>query len=114
MTMQRKQQLFLALAISAAALLPLHVQAAGDHGKHAAGAATSDMAEGEVRKVDKDGAKLTIKHGEIKNLEMPAMTMVFNVKDKAMLDKVQTGDKIKFKAVNESGKYTVTEIQPAH
>jgi Cu(I)/Ag(I) efflux system periplasmic protein CusF len=112
--MQRKQKLFLALAVSAAALLPLHARAAGDHAKHAAGAAASDMADGEVRKVDKEGAKLTIKHGEIKNLEMPAMTMVFNVKDKAMLDKVQTGDKIKFKAVNDSGKYTVTEIQPAH
>jgi Cu(I)/Ag(I) efflux system periplasmic protein CusF len=105
MTMQRKQQILPALAVSIAALLPLQVQAVGDHGKHAAGAATSDMAEGEVRKVDK--------HGEIKNLEMPAMTMVFNVKDKAMLDK-ETGDKIKFKAVNDSGKYTVTEIQPAH
>lgn len=112
--MQTKQRLLLALALSTAALFPLQAQAAGDHGKHAAGAATADMAEGEVRKVDKDGAKLTIKHGEIKNLEMPAMTMVFNVKDKTMLDKVQTGDKIKFKAVNESGKYTVTEIQPAH
>ena len=68
------------------------------------------IAEGEVRKIDKDTGKLTIKHGEIKSLEMPPMTMVFNVKDKAMLDQVKTGDKIRFKAVNESGKMTVTEI----
>lgn len=103
--MQRRQQLLCTLAAAAAALLPLSLRA------QAAGPAPSDMADGEVRKVDKDGAKLTIKHGDIKNLDMPAMTMVFNVKDKAMLDKLQAGDKIRFKAVNESGKFTVTEIQ---
>ena len=103
--MQRRQQLLGTLAAAAAALLSLSLRA------QAAGPAPADMADGEVRKVDKDGAKLTIKHGDIKNLDMPAMTMVFNVKDKAMLDKLQAGDKIKFKAVNESGKFTVTEIQ---
>jgi Cu/Ag efflux protein CusF len=69
------------------------------------------MADAEVRKVDKDAAKITLKHGEIKSLEMPPMTMVFNVKDKAMLDRVKAGDKVRFKVVNEAGKYTVTEIQ---
>ncbi len=106
--MQRKQQFLLTLALSTAALLPLQVQAAGDQGKHAPTSAASDMTEGEVRKVDKGGGKLTIKHSDIKSLDMPAMTMVFNVKDKAMLDKEQICDKIKFKAINESGKFTVT------
>jgi Cu/Ag efflux protein CusF len=67
--------------------------------------------EGEVRKIDKDAGKVTLKHGEIKSLDMPPMTMVFAVKDRAMLDKLQVGDKVRFKAANEAGRYTVTEIQ---
>ena len=63
-----------------------------------------------VRKVDKEGGKLTLKHGDIKSLDMPPMTMVFVVKDKTMLDKLKAGDKIKFKAINDAGKYTVTEM----
>jgi Cu(I)/Ag(I) efflux system periplasmic protein CusF len=85
----------------------------GDHGKPMAQAATGEMTAGEVRKVDKEGGKLTLKHADIKSLDMPAMTMVFAVRDKAMLDKLKAGDKIKFKAVNDSGKYTVTELQTA-
>lgn len=71
-----------------------------------------DMTDGEVRKVDKDTGKVTIKHGEIKSLDMPPMTMVFQVKENVMLDKVKAGDKIKFNVVNEKGKMIVTEIQP--
>ncbi len=76
-------------------------------------AAAGDMTDGEVRKVDMDAGKLTLKHADIKSLDMPAMTMVFNVKDKALLDKLKTGDRVKFKAVNDGGKFVVTEIQPA-
>ena len=91
-------------------------QKADDHSAHhpaaaATAPAADDMADAEVRKVDKDAAKITLKHGEIKSLEMPPMTMVFHVKDKAMLDRVKAGDKVRFKVVNETGKYTVTEIQ---
>lgn len=71
------------------------------------------MTDGEVRKVDKDNQKITLKHGEIKNLDMPPMTMVFGVKDPAMLEKLNAGDKVQFRAANESGKFVVTEIQPA-
>jgi Cu/Ag efflux protein CusF len=71
----------------------------------------ADMTEGEVRKVDKASAKITLKHAEIKNLDMPPMTMVFNVKDKAVLESLQPGDKVRFKAVNEAGKITVTDLQ---
>ena len=88
-------------------------QQSADHGAHhpASTAAAADMADGEVRKIDKAALKLTLKHGEIKNLDMPPMTMVFTVRDKAVLDSVQPGDKVKFKAVNEAGKYTVTELR---
>ena len=72
-----------------------------------------ELADGEVRKVDKDRGRLTLKHGEIKHLEMPPMTMVFQVRDKAVLDTLKPGDKVRFRVVDEAGKYTVTEIQPA-
>ena len=75
--------------------------------------AMGDMADGEIRKVDMDNKKITIKHGEIKNLDMPGMTMVFQVKDPAMLEKVKTGDKVRFKAEKSGGAIVVTEIQPA-
>ena len=72
---------------------------------------TANMTDAEVRKVDKDAKKITLKHGEIKNLEMPAMTMVFQVKDPALLDKVKAGDKVKFKAEKISSGFLVTEIE---
>ena len=74
---------------------------------------SKDLTDGEIRKVDKEAAKLTIKHGAIKNLGMPGMTMAFAVKDRALLDKVKTGDRIKFRVVLEAGKMVVTEIQAA-
>ncbi len=76
-------------------------------------ASKGEMTDGEVRKVDKETGKLTIKHATIKSLDMPPMTMVFVTRDKAMLDRLKAGDKIKFTATNDAGKYTVTEIQMA-
>lgn len=71
------------------------------------------MVDGEIRKIDMESKKITIKHGEIKNLDMPGMTMVFQVKDPAMLDKIKTGDKVKFSAEKSNGAIVVTDIQPA-
>jgi Cu/Ag efflux protein CusF len=68
---------------------------------------------GEVRKVDKAANKVTLKHGPIPNIDMPAMTMVFQVKDPKMLDQVKTGDKIRFTAEKIGGQYTVTTVEPA-
>jgi len=87
------------------------------HGAHSsAGQGTSApsgaMAEGEVRRVDKDAKKITIKHGPLEKLDMPAMTMVFQVKDPALLDKVKVGDKVKFDAEKIAGGYAVTKIEP--
>ena len=70
------------------------------------------MSDAEVRKVDKDAGKITLKHGEIRNLGMPPMTMVFQVKDKAMLDQVKAGDKVRFAADRIGGAYTITQIEP--
>eukprot|EP01034_Spumella_vulgaris_P007735 gene7735-9851_t len=71
------------------------------------------MAEAEVRKVDKEAKKITLKHGPIKNLDMPGMTMVFQVKDPAMVDQVKVGDKIRFKVEKGASGFVVTEIQQA-
>lgn len=79
----------------------------------ALGALAQAMADGEVRKIDKDNKKITLKHGEIKSLDMPPMMMVFQVKDPALLDKVKAGDKVQFNVVKEGAKLTVTEIKPA-
>lgn len=105
-----------ALAATATALLALVsmpglVHAQMDNAKMNEAKMTS-MTDGEIRKVDKDAGKVTIKHGDIKNLDMPGMTMIFLAKDKAMLDKVQAGDKVKFAVINDGGKLVVTEIQP--
>ena len=73
----------------------------------------TDMAEGEVRKVDKDARKITLRHGEIKQLDMPPMTMVFQVRDPSLLDKVKAGDQVKFKAESRGGAFTISEIERA-
>ena len=104
--------LVFALALSPAA----YAQSAMDHSKMhgmktAQTTAASEMTDGEVRKIDMESGKVTLKHADIKNLDMPAMTMVFVVKDKAMLDALKAGDKVKFRAVNDAGRFTVTEIQ---
>ncbi|NDP38639.1 MAG: copper-binding protein [Rhodoferax sp.] len=71
------------------------------------------LTDGEVRKIDKEAGKLTIRHGEIKHLEMPPMTMVFVAKDKSMLDKIKAGDKVRFMVIHENGQMIVTDLQPS-
>ncbi len=100
-----------ALAMAGIATTPVFAQANMDPGKTGMAAAPG-LTDGEVRKIDKDAGKITLKHGEIKHMEMPGMTMVFSVKDKAMLEKVEVGQKVQFMAVQEGGKMVVTAIQP--
>ena len=101
-----------ALAITAFAISPVSAQMNMDQGKVGM-SATPSMTDGEVRRIDKDAGKITIKHGEIKHMDMPGMTMVFTAKDKSLLSNVKPGDKVKFMVVNEGGKMVVTDIQPA-
>jgi len=75
--------------------------------------ANAGLADGVIRKVDNDAKKITIKHGPIQSLDMPAMTMVFQVKEPAMLEQVKAGDKVKFAAEKLGGAYTVTKIEKA-
>lgn len=93
--MRRIAAVLLALALAAPAL------------------AQSELSDGEVRKVDKEAKKITIKHGPLANLDMPAHTMVFQVKDPAMLDQVKAGDKVKFQAEKIGSAFTITRIESA-
>ena len=79
----------------------------------AAKPAVSEMAEAEVRKVDKDAKKVTLKHGAIKNLDMPPMTMIFRVRDSKMLDGLAINDRVRFTAEKLDGQYTVTALAKA-
>ena len=72
---------------------------------------TAALSDGEVRKVDKEAKKLTLRHGPIENLGMPGMTMVFQVQDSALLDQVKAGDKVKFAADKIGGAFTVTRME---
>ncbi len=100
----------LVLAFSAASVSSAF--AASDSAPPAASAdAKAALSDGEVKKVDKDAGKITIKHGPLANLDMPPMTMVFRVQDKSHLDQVKPGDKIKFKADKINGAYTVVRIE---
>lgn len=76
-------------------------------------AQTVALTEAEVRRVDKEAGRITLKHGPIENLEMPAMTMVFRVKDDTLLDQVKAGDKVRFAAEKIMGAYVVTQIEVA-
>jgi Cu/Ag efflux protein CusF len=114
-----------ALAAAAAmSILAAPALAAGDHaGGHApaapaaaapaAAGAQAKLTGGEVRKVDAEQGKLTIKHEAIANLDMPPMTMVFRVAKPELLKDLKAGDQIRFQAESSGGAITVTKIEKA-
>jgi Cu(I)/Ag(I) efflux system periplasmic protein CusF len=99
-----------AALLGCAATLAAYAQAPATTTAEAA--ATDAMTRAEVRKVDQEHRKITLKHDAIKNLDMPPMTMVFQVRDPALLDKVHVGDKVLFAVASDAGKLIVTRIQP--
>ena len=110
------RHLIAVIALASALASPaIAQQKAGDHSSHhpAAGASAAVVAEGEVRKVDRDAKKLTIKHGEIKSLDMPPMTMVYQVTDGVRLDKLKAGDKVRFAVEKVASGFVVTDVRPA-
>jgi Cu/Ag efflux protein CusF len=102
---------WLAIALGAGALYGGLAAAQTAAGADAKAAAAQVMTDGEVRKVDKAAKKITLKHGDIKNLDMPGMTMAFPVKDPALLENVQVGDKVKFHAEMTGGNIVVTDLK---
>jgi Cu/Ag efflux protein CusF len=109
-----KRQWILAAAL-AGALVPAAAPAADAPAKAEAKAKapSAPLTAGEVKKVDREAKKLTIQHGPIENLKMPPMTMVFRVKDPAMLEGLEPGAKIRFRAEEADGGYLVTRLQKA-
>ena len=101
------------IAVSAGAYAQTPAAATAEPASAASAAAgqAQPMTEGEVRKVDKDAGKLTLRHGRIESLDMPGMTMVFRVADPKMLDDLKEGDKVRFSADRVNGALTVTEIE---
>ena len=76
-------------------------------------AAADDLSTGEITRWDPRTLKLSLRHGEIKNLGMPPMSMVFRVPDAAVVGSLQPGDKVRFKAERMNGAYTVTRVEAA-
>lgn len=110
--MKQTRRLLTAGAIALSSLFCGAALAQAPVHQHAADvAAKPDLTDGEVRKIDKETGKITLRHGEIKHLDMPPMTMVFVAKDKTMLDQVKVGDKVRFVAVHEKGQMVVTDLQ---
>jgi len=70
------------------------------------------LSEGEVRRIDKEQGKVTLRHGPLQNLEMPAMTMVFKAADAKMLEGLRKGDRVRFTAERLNGVITLTAIEP--
>lgn len=89
--------------LAVAAWLPAQAQPAKQE------AAASATASGEVRRVDAAGGKVTIKHGEIAALGLPAMTLVYRA-EPALLAGIKPGDKVRFTATRQGGRYVVTDI----
>lgn len=77
----------------------------------AAGAFAQEFTNGTVKKVDAKAKKVTLIHEELKDLGMPGMTMVFEVKDDALLAKLKDGAKVQFVAERVNGKLTVTQVK---
>lgn len=102
-------------AAAASASAQEHAHGDHAHAAHAAPAAAAELSvvDGEVKKIDKETGKITVRHGEIANLNMAAMTMVFRTRDAAMLDAVKAGDKIKFSADRVNGAVTIVQLQKA-
>ena len=110
--------LITASLIAFSALGAVSAQAASDHAGHAmaspsAASAEMQMIDAQVKKVDKAAGKVTLSHGPLTNLNMPAMTMVLKVSNVAWLDQMKTGDKIRFMAENVNGAITVVHFEPA-
>jgi Cu/Ag efflux protein CusF len=103
------------LVFSAASFTTAYAQ--DKHHSHAdavSDVSASHMAEGEIKKINRDSKKMTIKHGDIKSLDMPGMTMVFQIRDNSLLETFKAGDKVKFVIEKLDGAFVVTSMQLAN
>ena len=106
-----KRMIPLALAAALGATAPAWAQHSHGAPKPAAATAAADLAEGEVRRVDPAKGTILLKHGEIRSLNMGAMTMGFKLKDPALAAGLKAGDKVKFAAEQQGETLLVTKIE---
>lgn len=105
--------LALACAGVVSAASPAHATAAPQGQRSATANSADEMAQGEVRRISKDSNKITLRHGPIKSLDMPPMSMVFTVRDPALLDRLKVGDQVEFSVIKDAdGSFVVTAIRP--
>ena len=110
--MKAKHTLAIAAILFAAAVGAQQTPSEGDHASHHPAAPASALqSEGEVRKVDLEQGKVTLRHGPLVNFDMPAMTMVFTAADPKLLDGLKQGDKVRFTADKKDGTYIVTGLE---
>jgi Cu/Ag efflux protein CusF len=102
--------LTLAAVLAAASPLALAQHKHGAQGTAASATTQTEMADGEVRRVDKAKGTLLIRHGEIKSLNMSPMTMAFKLQDPKMAEGLNPGDKIRFVAVQKGDELIVTNL----
>jgi Cu/Ag efflux protein CusF len=107
------KQLVLLTLLALGASAPALAQHAGHGAAAKSAAATAEAADGEVRRIDKARGTVLLKHGEIKNIGMGAMTMSFKLKDPSMADQLKEGDKVKFTVEQKGEDLIVTSIRKA-
>lgn len=104
------KELLFAVALGIAQVGAWAQTSAADHAAHHA----TEAEKGEVTRLDKDQGKVTLRHGELKSVEMPPMTMVFAVSDPKQLEPLKVGDRVAFKVIKQpDGALLVTDIKPA-
>jgi Cu/Ag efflux protein CusF len=122
MTLTLNQTLARTVALASLSLACGLGMAAGTHGmaqddhssaKASINATATALTAGVVKKIDMANKKITLKHEEIKNLEMPGMTMVFQVKDEAVFGNAKVGDKVQFRAEKQAGAIVITQMEAA-
>lgn len=99
----------------AAVLAGVSAAALAQHSAHqpAAAAAATRMSDGEIRRIDLEKGTVLLKHGDIPNLGMGAMTMGFKLKDPAAAKDLKVGDKVKFAVEQQGETLVVTQIRKA-
>ena len=111
--MEVRRAIRLVIFVAAAALIqaPAHAHESDAHQTAESGEAKEALAEGQIVKIDEKALRLTLKHGEIKSLDMGPMTMSFRVSEAALLKGLQVGDRIHFRAEKEGDDFVITHLE---
>ena len=98
------------LAAFVLAAMPLAAPAAQSASTQVSAIEDTGMTAGVVRKLDSDQQKITLQHAAIENLGMPPMTMVFRIGNVSLVERVNVGDRVMFRAERSNGTYVVTRL----